>query len=80
MYAIDSPVVIYVAFSMTAKIMSLYSTTKGKVKSRRKIDGELRLKMQRFSEFEKEHDLGMFNSGALYNVLARYFNVHRTIV
>ena len=49
-----------IASSMAAKIMSLYSITKEEVKSRRKIDGDLRLKMPQFSEFEREEAIGMF--------------------
>ena len=51
-YTIQGPVVIYALF-MAAKIMSLYSITKGKVKSRSKNGGDLRLKMPRFSEVKK---------------------------
>ena len=71
--------VIY-ALSMATKIMSLYSITKEEVKSRRKIDGDLRLKMPQFSEFERERVIGVFLGRASYNVVVMHFNVHRTIV
>ena len=48
--------------------------------SKEKNDGDLRLKMPRFSEFERERALGMFMGGASLNDVARHFNVHRTIV
>ena len=54
-YTIQGPVVIY-ALSMVAKIMSLHSITKGKVGSRRKIDGDLRLKYHDFPNL-KGNDL-----------------------
>ena len=65
---------------MAAKIMSLYSIAEGNVKSRKKIDGEQRLKIPRFSEFERERDVGMFMGGASHNVVSRHVNVHRTAV
>ena len=68
------------ALSMAAKIMSQYSITKGKVKSRRKIDGDLRFKMPQFFEFERERAKGMFMGGASHNVVVRHINIHRTIV
>ena len=60
--------------------MSPYCNTKGKIKSRRKIVGDLRLKFPRFSVFERELAIGMFMGGASYNDVAMHFNVHRTIV
>ena len=66
---------------MGAKIVSLYSTIKGNVKSRRKNDGDLRSNMPRTSELKgSELNLGMIMGGASHNVVARHFNVHRTIV
>ena len=70
--------VIY-AFSIAAKIMSLYSITKGKVKSRSNIDGDLRLKMPRYSEFERGRAIGIIG-GASHNAAVRQFNVHQSIV
>ena len=60
--------------------MSLYSKGKVKVKSRRKNDGDLRLEMLRFSEFERERAIGMFMGGASHNAVVRHSNVHRTII
>ena len=77
-YTIHGPVVIY-TLCMTAKIMSLYSKTKRKVKSRRTMNGDLRLKMPRFSEIERERAIGMFMGGASHKAVVRYFSVHRTI-
>ena len=71
--------VIY-ALSRAAKIMSLYSITKGMVMSKRKFDGDLRFKMPRFSEFERERALGMFMGGSSHNAVASHFNVNRTVV
>ena len=67
------------ALSMAAKIMSLYSITKGKVKSKRKIDSDLRFKMPQLFEFGRERAMGMFIGGASDNFVARHLNVHRTI-
>ena len=78
-YTIQGPVVIY-TLTMAAKIMSLYSITNGKVNLRRNIGGDLRLKMPRFSEIERERDIGMFIGGVSHNAVAKHFNVHRTIV
>ena len=62
--------VVKIASSMAAKIMSLYSITKEEVKSRRKIDGDLRLKMPRFSELEG-------NKLYITNIVSRHFKVPR---
>ena len=60
--------------------MSLYSITKEKIKSRKKIGGDLRLKMPRFSLIERERDICMFKGGASHNAIAKHFNAHRSIV
>ena len=49
--------------SMAAKLMSLYSIAMGKVKYRRKMGGDLSLKMPQFSEIPRERSKGMFMSG-----------------
>ena len=41
--------------------MFMYSITKGIVKSKIKIDGDLRLKMPQFLEIERERAIGMLN-------------------
>ena len=66
--------------TMSAKVMSLYSIAKVKVKSRRKIDVDLRLKIPRFSEIERERAIGMFKGGSSHNNIATSFNVHRTMI
>ena len=44
------------------------------------MGGDLRFKMARFSEVERELALGLFMGGASHNAVARHFNVHHTIV
>ena len=73
------PVVIFI-LSMAAKLMLLYSITMGKFKQRRKMGGDLSLKMPQFSEIERERAKGMFMDGAPHNTVVRHFNLHRTLV
>ena len=70
MYTIQRPVVIY-TLSMAAKIKSLYSITKGKVKSKIKIDGNPRLKMPRFFEIVTERAIDVFIGGASHNAVTK---------
>ena len=51
--------------------MSLYSVTKEKVNPRRKIGVDLRLKIPRFSEIERERDIGVFMGGVSQNAVAK---------
>ena len=80
-YTIQGPVVIFVE-CMAAKIMLLNSITKGKVKLKRNIDGDSRLKMPPFSECERERPtcIDVFMDEASHNAVAGHLNVHRTKV
>ena len=70
----------HIQFVYGDQIMSLYSLTKGKSRSRRTIDDDLRFKMPRFCELKRQRPIGMLFGEVSHSSVGEILNIHRTLV